>query len=758
MTPKASHTKDPRATEASHTAGEIRLNVFRGAREKTPIAQDDYTWPELVEVLGEMVSDEADAGDPRKQKLSLLAVTFGPMREAYNVDANVEHLDALAIDVDTCDGDALVERLATLKISAFVYASPSDPNPDGSRRVRVIAPLDAPLLPAGVKHARHAFAEMLGLEPGQGVENADAVSQVMFVGKLYGTPDRDVCTIEGEPLNTATLATAQLVHAWPTRARKAKAQAAPADTRFDAEPDERTAALLTALEPHWEAPGEATGRRGVLRALGGYLARRGWPDDQIVAVGRGLETERPESVRVATMIECAREARTSTSSAGWSALVNWNATAAAAIENAAKDPREPADWPGVWSEWWASYLERRAARNTNSKESESKPADEDPFAPATDAPEPQTPEDDWDAPEQPIEWYCEGLAIAPSERKVTLIAGDPGSGKGPLANYLAVCFALGLKAFGEYPCKQCNVGILDLEGARLTKRRIRSQARGLKRDPAELKGRLFVRDVSSGDMANIAWLPGWIASHGIEVLIVDSYTSASSGLNIDPNSQEFANLAHQLAPLLPVTIAVAHARKPAQGKRGERPSLGDVAGSYALGSMAATAIAVWKPDDERPELARVGCMRAPDEPFHTIDVTWTKDTNAPADAPVWRASMAGAVGKQARKEASEASADERLTTVAGLVIDHMWASRSYPMSVNAVCVATGKHKRDVGKILSALARADMASHRPDPRGKDGGTYQLRGDIKPRFTMCGDTAVPDEGDFTGKFRKPAKRSA
>jgi hypothetical protein len=160
-----------------------------------------------------------------------------------------------------------------------------------------------------------------------------------------------------------------------------------------ADPDDRTLTLLVSLEEHWEAPGEASGRRQILRGLGGYLAKRGWPDEQIAAVARGLETARPEAARVALMLECARDARlTPEQSAGWSTLCEWSPDAAALIESIAKDPREPDGFMGVWSDtraWWLEIWARRDERKRAERESatnDNAPSSE-PFAPAAESSE-----------------------------------------------------------------------------------------------------------------------------------------------------------------------------------------------------------------------------------------------------------------------------------------------------------------------------------------------------------------------------------
>jgi hypothetical protein len=347
----------------------IRLNTFHGAFAKVPAAQDDHDWPELVAEL------EALTRNTAREKTRLPAFTLGTLTEAYNVNANYADHTALAIDVDSCPQETL-DALDALGLAIFAYASPSDPNPDGTRRVRIVAQLSEPIAPEHVRHARRAFSELLDIGPGCGVETADAVSQIMFAGRLQGTPVRETWQTEGEPLDAQALVATPLTRQW-RKASKASA-VAPLERLAVADADERTAALLEALALHW-ADGEVPERRKTLRALGGYLARRGWPDDQIAAVAVGLAPDRPVTNRVALMVECARAARLDDNAAGWSSLAEWSPDAAAVIESVAKDPREPVGFVGVWAPCLARMFERVAAQAA----AEAPEA----FAPAAAAPE-----------------------------------------------------------------------------------------------------------------------------------------------------------------------------------------------------------------------------------------------------------------------------------------------------------------------------------------------------------------------------------
>lgn len=160
-----------------------------------PVAEDDFaTWTELADELEAMTREPSGApanASREAQKERLLA--FAPHRLAvpHRLAQNVEAVTFLVIDVDVLpDVDALVARITHLGIDALMYASPSDV-PD-ARRVRIVAPCSREITPAECRATRYAFAEMLGLEPGQGVEGAHEAAKLFFIGRLHDTPEREI--------------------------------------------------------------------------------------------------------------------------------------------------------------------------------------------------------------------------------------------------------------------------------------------------------------------------------------------------------------------------------------------------------------------------------------------------------------------------------------------------------------------------------------------------------------------------------------
>lgn len=654
LEPAFAESKIPvtKSNVARDTRIAIRFNTFRRADDKIPTARD-LSWAELCAEIKRLAKTQThraprhDKNDRRRLKAQLPAFNTATLSPPYNCDENAQHLSALQLDIDT-GGDlpAVYDRLEELGLSALIYTSPSHPDAAGTDRFRVVVPLDEPIASAHAKHARRALAEMLGLRPGQGVERADAISQVFFVGRFKGDPERDVFEIEGKPTRSAVLISAKLTHPWPQPVKKESVK--PLERLGIEDPDERAAALIKALEPFWEAPGQAEGRRQVLRALGGYLARRGWSDEQIAAVARALETERPEAARLKLMIECARQTRETDGEkgAGWTGLVQWNPDAAAAVESIAKDPAEPADWPGVWSAAWraltigfsnamAARAERLAAEAANTN------AGSDALGVAVDLA----------GSDEPIDYLCEGLRLAPSEGKISLLAGEPGAGKGPIAAHLAVCFATGRHAFGAFECKQANVLYLDAEGWRLSKRRIRRTASALGVRVEELRGKLHLMQAPDLLHQKFDAIAAYVKAHKIGVVILDSYTSAMLDSGIDANQPEFARLAKDLGRLGVLVLAIAHANK-AAANRGGDPRLADVAYSGALSAMAQTAIVLSYPNpkDDKNTI-RVACARAPETGFDAFEVVCS---NGPGDSlEIERSGLPSGAMRAAAKERDE---------------------------------------------------------------------------------------------------------
>jgi hypothetical protein len=350
-------------------ANQIVCTLFAGIRKAV---QSEWrgTWDDFVaDVLPELVSRKA------REKKRCVGFVLAPVDGERN-DANVGAHTALAIDVDAlpdADLGALLKRASEYR--AAVYETPS--STDEAPRVRVLVALRKPLQPDAVPAARLAFAEALGLDPEAcGTAGARAASQVMFAGRLRGTRERGLWAFDGAPFKA------------PASDRK-RPRAQPLDTRrhapasgrerhahvregafpFDSPPD------LSALAKHVPPAGVDGDRHLLCRAVGGWLARRGYSPEAIEEAVREQIPASDPAERAAQAKDAAERVRRGEEAPGWEALSSWAERYAKGpstlrrLERACRDPREPegfgagAEGTGeVWSEWWAGVWPQWEAR------------------------------------------------------------------------------------------------------------------------------------------------------------------------------------------------------------------------------------------------------------------------------------------------------------------------------------------------------------------------------------------------------------
>lgn len=275
-----------------------------------------------------------------------------------------------------------------------------------------------------------------------------------------------------------------------------------------------------------------------------------------------------------------------------------------------------------------------------------------------------------------INWLIPDLRLAPSKGKISMIGGQPGAGKGPLAAYIAICVALGLPLFGELEVRQCNVGWIDLEGSYLTALRMRRMMAALGRDPKELDGKLYMLDGGPiGDLRtpeNCEALARLLKDKGLGFLGLDSYTAAMLDCGVEANQPEFASLARALGRHGTTVLAVAHANK-ASAKNGE-PRLNDLAYSGALASQAQSVLFSWQPDPDDEYNIALTCGRSPTTKFGRRNVVFSGDDPGPlhvllsTSAPVETDGATERAAKRATKDAVRNDAQEsRLTRLVKIV-------------------------------------------------------------------------------------------
>lgn len=572
----------------------IAATLYTCAHETAPDRRDEFaSWDEFVEALGDLVQVEAPAKEacPYWAPYELAGET--------RADANVSELSCLVTDLDAIhDVGAIVAALEGT--AAFVYESPS--STDLNPRVRIVCPVSRPITRAECAHTRLAFAERLGLEPGCGADGVLPASIGFYAGRVKGTRDRRTWKLDGAPIEVDSLVAAPLHFTWGKRAAKTRDNLAPQLAPRDAVEPALTARVLelaARVEPRWlEGDRELDNFE---RAFYGWLRGAGWSRAEIVGLVECLDSNEPDASK---RREHAKKARAAVALAGPSDAVRaWFADEFADVDAHVSAARR---------EWWTRREERRA-REARERSLE-------------------TPLDTvfgrrhtWDEPDVPLEYYCAGLGLTPGYGKISLIAGDPGSGKGPLASHFALCFATETPIFGA-PCRKSRVLLIDVEGYRITMRRLRRMARAL---GVTLTDDLQVFDASRVDLLDEvvqAELKAYCDEHGIEVVVLDSYTSAMLASGLDANQPEFGKLAKALGGLERLVIAVAHANKAAAFKK--QPGLGDIAFSLALVALSQTAIMVRAGEDKN--VLEISCARAPETKFEPFAVRFVDESDGDA--------------------------------------------------------------------------------------------------------------------------------
>lgn len=343
---------------------DVTVSLFHGVRPAVS-GGGLYAWETFVsETLPSLLEER------RSDKKRLPGFVLAPV-EGKRTDANTGAHTALAIDVDHIpagDLGALLKRASRYRCAVYETPSSSDEAP----RVRVIAALGAEIQPDAVPAARRAFAEALDLDPDAcGTAGALPASQVMFAGRLKGTRSRGVWTYEGEiwePLRGG--------------AEQGRRRAPQVDVRhdlpgspvsafaFDTPPD------LSAIAKACPPAGHDGDRHTLVRALGGWLARRGYSPALIAeAVAREIPATDPAE-RGRQAQDAAERVLAGEEAPGWEALQRWcsvygRKATLKRFEEACKDPDEPDGFGEPWSasarEWWPEAVKYWRKRNRVAK-------------------------------------------------------------------------------------------------------------------------------------------------------------------------------------------------------------------------------------------------------------------------------------------------------------------------------------------------------------------------------------------------------
>lgn len=313
---------------------EYELNVYSSAKTPIPANTQTASWSGIVDFITEGVEREAD------KKINLPAFGAHALSKPHRKDENVTAVTLLAIDVDKVDLEKLYDRLEELQISALIYESPS--STEELPRVRVIAAPSRPIAPSECTQTRLAFAELLNLEPGCGVEEAIDPARLYFVGRIEGTSERWVHAWKGALVDVDALASRKLKHSWGKAEPASKTgpvskgvEPTPANAPSSARVARLRDVLLSVLPP----AGQPFGRHELARALGGWLAGNGWSNVDIDALVRSLPSSDPLQ-RAKQSLEAADRKRRGELTPGWTHLTErFDAEFCSKLERAAKISR-----------------------------------------------------------------------------------------------------------------------------------------------------------------------------------------------------------------------------------------------------------------------------------------------------------------------------------------------------------------------------------------------------------------------------------
>lgn len=642
----------------------IDLTVYANAHSPDPAARPTLSWDDFCTEVEALCREDHGVTDKRD------LVAFGPYRlrdGTKRAASNVESMSrVIGIDVDGCDVEALRVRLRTLGLAAIVHGSPSD-DPKGPRKVRVYILADRVHAAQDGGHVRDAVAALLGVQYDRSTRNAD---RIFFCGRLTGTPERYVERFEGVPLALDTLPAAPVSNAATDR------DSAP-DRQGDPAYDAASYAILGALGS-WE---NYEGRKhDVCGALGGALRKSpGWSRADCEALIRAWLRDAPPSVNV-------------------DHGVNW---ACGAFDKPADEVSGRAGLERALGAKVAGVIGEALLLPFRSRQLQSDAEVDVPRALDNLVEDP-------DAPRSPIVYLCRGLGLAPIAGKVTVIYGQPGAGKGPLADYMATRIAFGDPILGHV-CTQTGVAILDFEGSGLTLDRCDRLARAMKHARCDLRDRVTTINASEIDRAHTEAFVGEVAEftarRGIGAVIVDSYTSAMMASGLDPNRPEYAILLRYLGRLSArgiLVIAIMHATKAAAGHA--EPALVDIANSGALASTASTAISVMHPGGDK-NVIRIGCARAPHGPFDSFDARWTDGDDGSLDLVK--------VDKPPRKPS--ANEQRAIDKAAGIMQAGQMIMRDFPerqataKEISALAVGT---RGEVKEAIERLRQAGLIAAAP----------------------------------------------
>jgi len=679
----------------------LEISLYRGARDPVPERQDDFAdWPELVANLHELVDDEAPATPeaPDGDKTRLYAFAPHALRVPYRITENVAHVSCLAIDVDTCDLDALDVRLRALACDALVYGTPSDDAsgaPD-ARRVRVVAPVSRPIAPSECAATRLAFAEALGLAPGRGIEACLDAARINFVGRMPGAPPREWRTYAGGPVDVDALLARPLAHAWgaPTAAPVTEPTASPG-VASDPHALATSATLASCLALLGDAHDHDGRKHDLCGALGGVMRRAGYSREDCATLIRAWLPAGEASVDVEAGVR-------------W-ALGAWDGPASAVSGEGALRAIVGAERARMIANALSMRMGLRQCA-----------LDEGVVAAPANGSALAAFGRFWDRTKPPprLNYVVDAFDFAPG--KVSVIQGYGNTAKTPFALLLGLCIASGRDFLG-CAVQQGPVLYLAFEGGVLTEEREARLCAGLglrREEISTFEGITLGEDLGE---AMLDALESHIREHDIRVAFVDTYGSAVAG-EVDQNASTFSHYLKELGRLSDATgcliVVLLHENK------GESDGLRRISGHNSLAGAIQASISLTRKDEDRNVL-RVTCTRETRKAFEPFDVKFcdVEMAEAPRGSALTAERSSGST-VASRWSANETRANDRrrsMTLAGSRMLTYM---RSNGVRVAFDTKSLNEVAGDTGVNNQKEARARLAKHGLIESAPGGLGYQL----------------------------------
>ena len=618
----------------------MMLTLYAGAKNPVPWAIHDNPWEEVVACLREILTlppptpilREDGTRDLESEKVQLPAFAPHRLTKPHRNASNVAAVTHLVLDLDRCDADALATRIETLGIAAFVYASPSDNADSAERRIRIVAPITREIAPAECADTRFRFAELLGIEPGQGVEGASDAARLFFIGGLEGTQAREHRVFEGAPIDVDTLPALQ--RAWKGVTPKPSV-APPAPSEHERHPtiEAALAAIRGALGPWQNYQGSKWHLCG---ALGGLMRKaQCYSEADCAALIRAWLPSNEPSVNVENGVAWACGA--------------WN-TSSDQVSGQKALRELVGDEIGALLERTVMFpwIARRETPPTLEAKPAPTPAPEQEFATLQAV--------DLAIPPPPLRYVIPDLELAPG--KVSALQGFAYTSKTPFALMEAICVAAGVE-FLNMRTVQCPVAYIDFEPSILTQERAVRIMAGLRLRAAEIPLHYFKAAPLSASMLDE--LRRLHTQLGIGMMVIDTYSSAlPEGNNF--NDSTFRQWATALGAYSDETDVVVQLLLHDTKGAGENAGIRGISGHGSLAGALQSAVKLTRPNDDDATLVRVSCARATRKGFDAFDVRWSDEPceGAPDGvALVAKRTEAAPAAKKTTRAAKSDDANER---------------------------------------------------------------------------------------------------